>query len=106
MADAREDPYVKYPQYPRWVITFGLFVKWLVRWGWLPLTAVLMLAWLLDWAHWRTLLAAWIAGMLLIGMSGGVLGGVLALSSRHQAIKNQREAGESVTVVTKYHSFA
>ena len=96
MKDAREGPYAKYPQHPRWVITAGLCINWVIRWGWLPLTTVVMLGWFLEWADWRTLLATWIAGMLLIGSSAGVLGVVVALTSRNQALKKERESGEVV----------
>jgi hypothetical protein len=96
VTDAREDPYVKYPQYPRWVITFGLGVNWVIRWGWLPLTTGLLIAWLLDWTDWRTALAGWIAGMLLIGSLAGVVGGVLAVTSRNLALKKERESGKVV----------
>jgi hypothetical protein len=84
----------QFPQYahhPPGVIAFALFVKVLVRYGWILLAGVLMIAWLLDWAGWRTLLAIGIAGLLVIGISPGVLGVVGAVAGRRQAMKKQQQ---------------
>jgi hypothetical protein len=75
----------EYAQHPRGVVLFALVVKILVRYGWILLVGVLMIAWLLGWAEWRTLLAIGIAGLLVIGISPGVLGVVGAVAGRRHA---------------------
>jgi hypothetical protein len=80
----------EYAQHPRGVILFAFIVKILVRYGWILLTGILMIAWLLEWADWRTLLAVGIAGLLVIGISPGVLGVVGAVAGRRQAMKKKQ----------------
>lgn len=79
----------QYAQHPRGVIAFAFVVKILLRYGWILLAGILMIAWLLGLADWRTLLAIGIAGLLVIGISPGVLGVVGALAGRRQAMKKQ-----------------
>jgi hypothetical protein len=73
-------------QHPRSVVAFALVVKILIRYGWIPLLGMLLIAWLLDWGHWKTLLAVGVAGLLLIAISPAVLGVVGAVVGRRRAM--------------------
>jgi O-antigen ligase len=66
-----------------------LFVKGLVRFGWIPLVAVLLIAWLLEWASWRKILALGIAGALAILLSPVVFGVTVAIDSRRRNMRKE-----------------
>lgn len=72
------------PKTSRKVQAFAHFVRILVYYGWIPLIAILLIAWLLRWGTWREILAIGIAGALLIILSPMALGVVAALDSRHR----------------------
>lgn len=61
-----------------------MFVKGLVRYGWVPLIGILLIAWLLEWAPWQKLLALGIAGALVILLSPVLFGVAVALESRRR----------------------
>lgn len=66
------------------VQAFGLFVRGLVRFGWIPIVGVLLIAWLLEWGSGRQILAIGIALALLIALSPMALGVVATLDSRRR----------------------
>lgn len=91
-----EDPnfakqFPQYAQYSRSVVIFALFVKMLVRYGWIPLFGMLLIAWLLGWGHWKPLLAIGVAGLLIIGIFPAILGVAGAVSSRRRAMAENPE---------------
>ena len=81
-------------KYSRGVQAFGLFVRGLTRYGWIPLTGMLLIAWLLEWAPWRKILALGIAGALVILLSPVVYGVTLALDSRR---RNKESTGSDAS---------
>jgi hypothetical protein len=71
----------------RRLLALGLFVKGLVRYGWVPLIALLLIAWLLEWGSWRTVLALGVAGALAIFLSPFAYGVVVAVESRRHNLR-------------------
>ncbi len=83
--------------YSRGVRAFGVFLSGLVRFGWFPLVGVLLIAWLLEWAPWRTLLAIGIACALVILVSPVVYGVAIAIDSRRRARRRGSDAAPPVS---------
>jgi hypothetical protein len=71
----------------RRLLALGLFVKGLVRYGWVPLVGLLLIAWLLEWGSWRQILALGIAGALAILLSPAAYGVVVAIESRRRNLR-------------------
>jgi hypothetical protein len=69
-------------EHSRRLRALGLFVKGLVRYGWVVLVAMLLIAGLLEWASWRKLLALGVAGALAIFLSPFAYGVVVAIETR------------------------
>lgn len=77
------------PRGSRRVLALGLFVKGLVRYGWVVLVAAMLIAGLLEWAPWKTILAIGIAAALAIYLSPMAYGVVVALDSRRRNTEAQ-----------------
>lgn len=71
--------------YARRMHALALFVRGLTRYGWIPLVALMLIAWLLEWGSLRQILAIGIAAALVILLSPMMLGVVAALASRRHA---------------------